>query len=260
MKNTSIVDSYPAAIPALARGYARTEQGFRIDETGWEQVGDGQVHSDVHDLALWDENFYTGKVGGRALVERMYEVGRLDSGESTGYAAGLNVYESRGVTWVTHGGSWAGYRSSIRRVPSEHFSVIVLCNHAEAEAGSYAGEIAELFLKDKLGPPEPDEDEEEAGPPVVAEWDPGDLSRYAGAYYSDEADARCVLDLRGSKLVLEGCAEGEILKAGKPGEFVADGAGVSIRFAPGGKDVDSFIYWTPALRGLPFRRIKESFK
>ena len=69
MKNTRIVDRYPAPIPQLARGYAKTETGFRIDETGWEQVGDGQVHSDVHDLALWDDNFYTGKVGGRALID-----------------------------------------------------------------------------------------------------------------------------------------------------------------------------------------------
>src|SRR5262249_24901671 len=78
MKNTSIIDRYPAPIPALARGYARTATGFRIDETGWEQVGDGQVHSDLADLALWDENFYTGQVGGKALVAKMYDVGLLN--------------------------------------------------------------------------------------------------------------------------------------------------------------------------------------
>ena len=75
MKNTSIVDRYPDGIAALARGYRKEGAGYVIDETGWEQVGDGQVHSDIHDLALWDENFYTGKVGGRELVRRMYEVG-----------------------------------------------------------------------------------------------------------------------------------------------------------------------------------------
>ena len=90
MKNTSIVDRYPDGIAALARGY-RSGHRFRLDETGWEQVGDGQVHSDLHDLALWDENFYTGKVGGRALVDKMYEVGLLNYGKSTGYAAGLGV-------------------------------------------------------------------------------------------------------------------------------------------------------------------------
>jgi CubicO group peptidase (beta-lactamase class C family) len=256
MKNTSIVDSYPAPIPALARGYAKTEGGFRIDETGWEQVGDGQVHSDLHDLALWDGNFYSGKVGGRELVARMYEVGLLDDGETTGYAAGLNVFESRGFTWVTHGGSWVGYRSSIVRVPSEHLSAIVLCNRAEADAGAHARAVAEHFLGARLGPAEPEEKETEPEP-VAAQWDPGDQSRFAGAYYSIEADARCVIDQRGARLVLEACARGAVLAPGKPGELVTESGWVRLRFPDGGKDAQGFIYESPALRGLPFKRIEE---
>jgi CubicO group peptidase (beta-lactamase class C family) len=257
MKNTSIVDRYPAAIPALARGYARSGDGFEIDETGWEQVGDGQVHSDLHDLALWDENFYSARLGGRELVDRMYEVGLLNSGEPTGYAAGLNVSESRGLRWVTHGGSWVGYRSSIVRVPSEHFSTIVLCNRAELDAGDYARRIADSFLAARLGPPEPEEPEEE--PQAVAEeWAPADPAHYAGAYFSEEANARCVIDQRGPRLVLETCAEGEVLKPGKPGEFVAQGGSLTLRFPDGGKSAGSFVYWSPGLRGLKFRRVEES--
>jgi CubicO group peptidase (beta-lactamase class C family) len=259
MKNTSIVDRYPAAIPTLARGYAKSGSGFRIDETGWEQVGDGQVHSDLHDLALWDENFYTGKVGGSELVARMYEVGKLNSGKSTDYAAGLSIYESRGLTWVTHGGSWVGYRSSIIRVPSEHFSTIVLCNRADGEAGDYARRIAEAFLAAKLGPPEPEEPESEPEA-VAAQWSPTDLSRYAGAYFSDEANARCVIDQRGQRLVLETCAEGEVLKPGKPGEFVAEGGWLTLRFADGGNLQDSFVYWSSGLRGLTFKKFEEKFE
>jgi CubicO group peptidase (beta-lactamase class C family) len=259
MRNTSIVDSYPAAIPALARGYARSGSGFRIDETGWEQVGDGQVHSDLYDLALWDENFYTAKLGGRALIDRMQEVGKLNSGKPIDYAAGLSIDDWRGLRWVRHGGSWVGYRSNISRVPSEHLSVIVLCNRADANTGSLATQVAEIFLKDKLGPPEPDEDEEEAEPtPVAAEWQPGELSRFAGAYFSDEADARCLLDERGGQLYLETCAAGERLAPGKPGEFVTDGGGLILKFPAGGQDAASFIYWTSGLRGLPFHRVKES--
>lgn len=259
MKNTSIIDRYPAAIPSLARGYAKTETGFRIDETGWEQVGDGQVHSDLHDLALWDQNFYTGKVGGRELIARMHEVGLLNSGESTGYAAGLNVFESRGLTWVTHGGSWVGYRSSIMRVPSERLSAIVLCNRAEADAGAYAREILEHFLGDRLGPAGPEE-AEAPSEAVVAQWDPGDLSRFAGAYYSSEADVRCVIDQRGARLVLETCARGAVLTPGKPGEFVAEGGSVTLSFPAAGKEAGSFTYGSPVLRGLPFKRIEEKFE
>ena len=259
MNNTSIVDRYPDGIAALARGYAKSGAGFKIDETGWEQVGDGQVHSDVHDLALWDENFYTGKLGGRALVDKMYEVGLLNTGESTDYAAGLSVYEKRGLRWVTHGGSWVGYRSNISRIPSEHLSVIVLCNRADADTGPLASSVAEIFLKDKLGPPEPEEAEEDSAP-VVAEWQPEDLSRYAGAYFGEEANARCVLDERGGKLVLETCADGEELKPGKPGEFVTESGWLNLRFPPDGKDTGSFIYYSSGLRGLTFKKVKESTK
>jgi len=256
MKNTSIVDRYPAPIPQLARGYAPTETGFRIDETGWEQVGDGQVHSDVHDLALWDDNFYTGKVGGPALIARMLEVGLLNDGESTGYAAGLNVFESRGFGWVTHGGSWVGYRSSLVRVPSERLSAIVLCNRAEADAGAYAREIAEHFLGDRLGPAEPEE-AESAPEPVVAQWDPGDLARFAGAYHGEETGARCVIVQRGAALVLETCARGAALAPGKPGEFVTEGGWASLSFPAGGREAGSFVYRSPALRGVTFQRIEE---
>ena len=258
MKDTSIVDRYPDGIAALARGYRPESGGFVIDETGWEQVGDGQVHSNIHDLALWDENFYTGRLGGKALVARMVEVGLLNSGKSTDYAAGLNVVASRGVTWVTHGGSWVGYRSNITRVPSEHYSAIVLCNRADADTNDLAVSITEYFLKDKLGPPEP-EAPEPAATPVAAGWQPKDLAKYAGAYFSEEANARCVIDERGGRLVLETCAGGELLRPGKPGEFVT-GSGLSLRFAAGGHDADGFVYWSSGLRGLPFRKLKENFE
>src|SRR4029453_6258625 len=106
--------------------------------------------------------FYTAKLGGRALIDRMQEIGVLNSGKAIDYAAGLSVYEWPSLRLVRRGGSWAGYRSNISRVPSEHFSVIVLCNREDANTGSLATKVAEIFLKNKLGPPEPDEEEEEA--------------------------------------------------------------------------------------------------
>ena len=259
MRSTTIVDRYPAGIKTLARGYRREGAEFVIDETGWEQVGDGQVHSNLHDLALWDENFYTAKVGGRAVIDRMYEPGHLNSGESTGYGGGLRIWQSRGLTRVSHGGSWVGYRSGITRVPAEHFSVIVLCNRAELDAGDLASSIAEILLADKLGPAER-ENPEQAETPVPAEWQPKDPARYAGAYFSEEADARCVIDERGGKLVLETCADGLVLKPGKSQEFEAAGSPVKLRFEPGSGVAEGFVYWSPGLRGIPFKRIKESFE
>ena len=60
-----------------------------MDESAWEQVGDGQVHTTTSPICcLWAENFLTGRVGGKALVQRMTQVGVLNSGEKLDYAAG----------------------------------------------------------------------------------------------------------------------------------------------------------------------------
>ena len=258
MKNTSIVDGYPAGIEALARGYARTDSGFEIDETGWEQVGDGQVHSDLHDLALWDENFYTGRIGGRPLVEQMVEPGVLNSGKRIDYAAGLRVGEKRGLPSVSHSGSWVGYRSYLLRFPAEHLSVIVLCNRGDADTAALATLVARLFLKERMEPvaPDADDDEPEKMAPG-ASWQPRDLARFAGAFLSAEADARCALYLRNGKLVVEGCAEGAILKPGRPGEFTDLDETFSLQFPDAGAGTDRFVYDTFGLRGLPFERVKE---
>ena len=140
---------------SLACGYAKTDRGFAIDETAWEQVGDGQVHSDLHDLALWDQNFYTGKLGGRALVENMVEAGALNSG---------------------------------KRI----LSAIVLCNRDDADTTALATLVAQHFLKNRLAPAATGAEEPEKEPPA-ASWQPRDLAHYAEIYFSVEADARCAL-------------------------------------------------------------------
>jgi CubicO group peptidase (beta-lactamase class C family) len=259
MVNTRIVDRYPDWHATRARGYANDGKGFVIDETGWEQVGDGGVHSDLHDLALWDENFYTGKLGGKELIGQMYEVGLLNSGESTEYAAGLSIDESRGLRLITHGGSWVGYRSYLLRAPDEHRSVIVLCNRSDADTGDLATRVAETFLKGKLGPAVADPDDESAEvKPVPQGWQPRDLAHYAGTYYSGEAVAQCRIYLRDGKLVVEGCAAGAVLKPGKAGEFTDEDESFTLRFPENGSGNGSLVYDTFGLRSLPFTRVTES--
>jgi N-acyl-D-amino-acid deacylase len=183
MSRTSIVDRYPARIDTLARGYARHAETFEIDESAWEQTGDGQVHSDIHDLALWDENFYSAKVGGRAVLDKMVETGTLRSGEPIEYAAGLRVAEMRGLPTVGHGGSWAGYRSQLLRFPKQHFSVTVLCNRDDAPAGSLVASVAEIFLKGQMDPAATAPDDRNALVSLAGKTGPDKMP--AGAYRNE---------------------------------------------------------------------------
>ncbi|MSQ92145.1 MAG: class A beta-lactamase-related serine hydrolase [Gammaproteobacteria bacterium] len=261
MVNTRIVDRYPDGNATRARGYANSGKGFVVDESGWEQVGDGGVHSDLHDLALWDENFYTAKLGGRAVIDEMYKVGVLRSGEPIDYAGGLRIGVNRGVRTISHSGGWVGYASYLLRMPVAHLSVIVLCNRGDANTEDLANRVAEVFLTDKLSPATADADDEAVEDKLAAPgWQPRDLARYTGTYYSAEAVAQCRIHLQNDRLIVEGCAEGAVLRPGKAGEFTDADESFTLRFPANGSDNGSFVYNTFGLRDLPFTRVAEQFE
>lgn len=154
MRETTVVDRYPARIAALARGYRTAAKGFEIDEAAWEQVGDGQVHTTVGDLLRWAENFHTATIGGPEVVRQMLETGTLSSGEPIDYASGVRVGRYRGLPTVRHSGSWAGYRAHLLLFPEQRFAVAVLCNRADAQTRRRVEAIAGIFLGEKMSPPE----------------------------------------------------------------------------------------------------------
>lgn len=256
MTQTSIVDRYPADIPALARGYAPAKQGFDIDESAWEQVGDGQVHTTVGDLLLWTDNFRSARVGGPALVKRMTEVGVLASGEKIEYAAGLVVAEHNGLRMVGHGGGWAGYRSNLLMFPEQQFAVAVFCNRGDVNPGKLSQSVAEIFLAEEMsrtGKRTSDDEESDEERPKAA-WKPKSLAAYEGVYVSDEAEARCVIVQRSGALVLEGCAPGAKLQPSERGEFYAPDLRARLRFGDESGKPAGFTLHAYALDGLAFTR------
>ncbi|MFA6141334.1 MAG: serine hydrolase domain-containing protein, partial [Hyphomicrobium sp.] len=146
MSSTSIVDRYPADIPRLARGYSVSGAGTSISESAWEQTGDGQVHTTVRDLALWDANFYDPRVGDRAAIDTMLRSGVLLDGHAVGYGGGLFLSSRHGLTAVSHGGGWVGYRSELLRFPERQLSVIVLSNRDDVNACALAQDVAWIHL------------------------------------------------------------------------------------------------------------------
>lgn len=156
MRQTSIVDAYPTSIAPLARGYSPREGGgLNINETRWEQTGDGQVHTTVRDLQKWDENFYTGSVGGTNLIRDMLAPGTLASGEALTYASGLQIGSHRGLPTVRHSGSWAGYGAHLLRFPAQHFSVAVMCNRSDSDRGRLVEQVAAVYLGALMQPETP---------------------------------------------------------------------------------------------------------
>ena len=209
MTHTRFNDDHMAVIPNRATGYAPRERtaGWATAMSNFEQTGDGGVQTSIEDMQRWDENFYTGNVGGAETIAAMQKTATLNDGKKQTYALGLMVDTYRGLHTVSHGGAWAGYRAELLRFPEQHFSVACLCNLARTNPSQLARRVAELYLADKMTPA--------AEASLVAAgrlgagaatggWAPTttELARYAGRYESAELEATYRLSVDNGRLIL----------------------------------------------------------
>ena len=120
--------------------------------SNWSRPATARCRPTVGDLAKWDANFYSGRVGGAALVRELETTGVLNDGAAIDYALGLTVDQYRGLRRVAHGGSWAGFRSYTVRFPDQKLSALVLCNRADGDPGTLATKVAEAYLETTMKP------------------------------------------------------------------------------------------------------------
>jgi len=148
MTDTRIVDDLTREVPGRAVPYERDDGGgFRPLSSAWEQTGDGGVNSTVLDLAKWDASFYSGAVGGKALIAAMTTPGSLANGSPLPYGGGLFLDRFRGHRRVRHPGSWRGFCSELMRLPDRRLSVITLCNVGDADPAALSEQVAGLYLE-----------------------------------------------------------------------------------------------------------------
>lgn len=156
MDATFFNDNVDGIVVNRADGYQPLEQGgFEIYMTNLDWVGDGGVYTTLNDFIKWDQAFMTGNVPGGMEVQRLMTEPHpvtvktmksepLDAG--AGYGFGLDIGNYKGRTVHAHGGSWVGFRAYYARFPDEDFSVVALCNRADALQGEVTENLLDLVL------------------------------------------------------------------------------------------------------------------
>ena len=173
-----------------ALGYGGRDRAWTLDTPINERAGAGGVYSTVEDLQKWDENFYTGRVGGAEVLKQIQTPGRLNDGKALTYAWGLDVTEYRGLPVVEHGGALGGYRAHLMRFPQRHTSVAVLCNLSSAVPATLARRVAEQFMIAAMKPLTTTQGVAGSTLGRVPDRLPIDrLREYAGVYASSELEA-----------------------------------------------------------------------
>ncbi len=201
MTSTQFRDDHRAIIRNRALGYERVDSVYRQSVPELDVVGDGGVFSTVEDLARWDANFDTGKVGGKEGVATLQRSGTLTAGPAagdvTGYAMGLSLGMLSASRTISMSGLYGGYSSSYVRVPDARVSVMALCNTSAAPS-NLADQIATVYLPMTVGtgslPGVPVVSIIPAGNPapstddraIEAALDPSELPWLEGRYYSEE--------------------------------------------------------------------------
>ncbi len=186
-------------VPHRAVGHTlRLDGSYKRSVKTIEAFGDGNLLTTVGDLARWDENFYSGKVGGtdlRALMQQDKRV-TLSKGSAMEYGFGLIYDKYRGLPIVHHGGNFDGFDAEMMRFPQQHFSVATLCNKGQVGAVRLSKRVADVYLADLMIPaaPQTKSDSANAGPSYVeVPQEPKSVDAFVGSYAVEGADSPMVV-------------------------------------------------------------------
>jgi CubicO group peptidase (beta-lactamase class C family) len=253
-------DDATRLVPDRAYGYTWGARGeARLDTPGGERVGAGGLFTTVRDLLKWDQNFYTARVGGKALIDQVQTPGALNSGKALSYAWGLQIGTYRGLRVVEHSGSLGGYRAHLARYPERHVGVAVLCNLSVVTPGPLAQQIADAVIGAGFPRPKPTGIEGGGpGPPLHRASPPAwKVEEAAGVYVSDEVEAEFTVTARDGRLLLKrpDDVEAQPLTVAADGHFRLRNLG--IRFIPN-KDgrIDTLLVDAGRVVGVRFTRTK----
>ncbi len=199
MRDTLFLDSHKRVVRHRAESYSHAADGtFQRELSSHGTPGAGCLYTTVADLARWDRNLYDGQVGGPALITRMHEKGRLNSGKEVPYAFGLVHGEYRGLPVLYHYGSDAGYLAGSLRFPEQRLTVILLCNLRSIDVENLIEKIAALVLAESLKPATEEGQTEE----TVIALSPEQLERWAGVYLCGDPPLTWKIERKEDQLIL----------------------------------------------------------
>lgn len=232
MRDTHFRDDYREVAPRMAYGYAKLRDRFQFSIPTYDTVGASSLLTTVEDMAKWDANFYSGKVGGAKFNETMLSEFTLNNGKQIPYRFGQTVGEYRGLKLVEHGGADAGYRSGYSRFPEQKFSVVTLCNTV-VNPIQRSRAIADIFLGDVMKPvAEPSKPE----PVAVSE---AALASYAGLFRDPEDEEIYRFRVDGGKLILFGHGQDTPMIPVAANAFRAENQPGIFRFVEGSIQVEN---------------------
>jgi CubicO group peptidase (beta-lactamase class C family) len=203
MKNTHFHDNYLHLVPNRAYTYyAQPDGNYRNAVFTSTLVGGTGLFTTVEDLALWEKNFITGRVGGPKVIAQMHQRGVLNDGREIPYAFGLSLNRYRGLLVAEHAGGGVGIRCHMMRFPDQQFSVAVLGNYDQVNAVPLARQVADIHLADQLRETPMATKVPPKAKPDAPSLPDQNLTAFPGRYRSPELDVAWTIRLEDDELAV----------------------------------------------------------
>jgi len=175
----------------------------------YANVGATSLFTTVEDMAKWDKNFYTGKVGGMDVLKKMVQKGVLNDGKEIEYANGLIINKYKGLLTIGHDGGDAGFRTDFFRFPNQQITIICFSNFAGLRAVIISKKVADIILEKKLGKTPKEKIFHNRFLPTVIlpiknqkkKVSHEKLLEFTGKYFSNELLRLCEFDIKKDKLI-----------------------------------------------------------
>ncbi len=133
-------------LPGMALSYETDEFGAYRDSviySSWEQVGDGGIQTTPSQLVRWADNYRTGVVGGRRLLDAQLLGAVPTEPDGDGrYGAGIFVFPDG---TLDHSGSWAGFVSDFRISADRRTALAISCNTEDHDPATMLDRLAQLW-------------------------------------------------------------------------------------------------------------------
>lgn len=192
--------------------------------------GSSGITTTLEDLARWLPVLAGKPVDGHDLSARLQSYSVLSSGDRIPYNYGLSKQEEAfgvpGLRRLSHGGSTAGYRSTMSLFPGRGLGVIALCNSSDAPIQRVDAALAGLL--DARGASRPAGSSADPVEPVAVPAQ--ELERLAGSYVDEVTDGLREFVFEGGELKLRYFGQTYVLTP--LGDWTFEVAGSRFRFSP----------------------------
>lgn len=191
MTSTALTVDPDTVVPGLATAYLSTaDGGFRRARQGYPVAGEGGMTSTIEDLLIWANHYRHPVLRPVDLWADLADQQPLSGGVLNPYCRGLVRGTLRGLTAISHGGLWPGYRTEFLRLPDADLDVVVITNLASLDPHKLgrAAAIAALSGDKRVQPA-----------PTI---DLADVARYAGTYVNEAELTLFGLEVKNGEAIL----------------------------------------------------------